>query len=281
MKCQIAYVASLVAASLLALPASAHPVADDPATAQFLANEAVLVFAGETKILFDPLYTQSYNNYPLVDPAMRAALMAGEAPYDGVDAVFISHIHGDHFDAEDLNTYLATHSETVAVIPFQARLDMRAAANWDESLEARLHVMSFISGPQSLTIGADGDARALQIEAVHIPHAGGAGRAHIQNMAYRVTLRDEATVMHMGDATPDAAPYAAQHAHFQARTTHRAFPPYWLIQQWGGEVLRERINADEVTGIHVPIRLPGAVTASSEDFFTRPGEQRGVHPHED
>lgn len=267
-----------VLASVLAIPpAFAHPVADDAATAHFLANEALLVEAGETKILFDPLYSQSYNTYPLVDPAIRAAIMAGEAPFDGVDAVFISHIHGDHFDAEDLNAYLAAHADVLAIIPFQASLEMRQASNWQADFEARLNVMPFVASAQTLDL-ADGDIR---VEAVHIPHAGGARRAHIQNMAYRVTLNGQAVVMHLGDATPDAAPYQAQEAHFQARTTHRAFPPYWLTASWGGELVRTRINAETVTGIHVPIRLPGAITASQEDYFTRPLETRGVHAHAD
>lgn len=273
---------ALAAASLLASAAHAHPVVDeagavDPATAHFLANEAVLVRAGDTRILFDPLFSQGFSTYPLVDPAILAALMAGEAPYDGIDAVFISHIHGDHFDAADLNTYLTAHPDVVAVLPHQARLDLQAAAGWQPAFEARLHVMAFTAQPQALTL-AGGD---ILIEAVHIPHAGGPGRAHIQNMAYRVTLNGAATVMHLGDATPDARPYEDQADHFGARLTDRAFPPYWLISQWGGDAVRERMNARHVTGIHAPIRLPGSITASEEDFFTRPEETRGVHGHDD
>lgn len=272
MRSTIALVA--ICASMGAANARTHPVADDPATAHFLANEAMMVSAGETRILFDPWFSEGFDIYPLIDPAIEAALLAGTPPYDGIDAVFISHIHGDHFDAAEMNAYLARHNEVIAVLPFQARLDMRAAEGWQDAFEPRLRVMPFVSEPQQISLGE------VVVEAVHIPHAGGAARAHIQNMAYRVTLGDAVTVMHLGDATPDASVYALHRAYFQARATQRAFPPYWLIQQWGGETLRGRLNAETVTGIHVPIRLPGSVTASQEDFFTRPQEERGVHRHE-
>lgn len=269
-----------LAAGLLSLSAAhAHPSEDDPATARFLANEAILVTAGETRILFDPLFDTSYG-YPLVSVPMRAAIMAGEAPFDGVDAVFVSHVHGDHFAAVAMNDYMAAHPDVILVAPFQARLDMQAAEGWDPAFEDRINAMPFVAQPSELVLPANGDPQAIRIEAVHIPHAGGPGRAHIQNMVYRVTLNGEATVMHMGDATPDTPIYDTHRDHFEARRTHNAFPPYWVIGRWGGDATRDRLNADHVTGIHIPINVPADIFGSGEDFFTVPGETRGVHGHE-
>lgn len=257
-----------------------HPQpGDDNATAHFLANEAIMVTAGETKILFDPLFTHSYG-YPLVAPATKARLMAGEGEFAGVDAVLVSHVHGDHFDAPEMNAYLAAHPEVILVAPHQARLDMQADAGWQPDFAERMRILPFVAQPQDLVIAADGDSAAISIEAVHIPHAGGPGRAHIQNMVYRVTLNGEATVMHLGDATQDPRDYTPHQAHFQARETHNAFPPYWLIADWGGDRVRATLNAEHVTGIHVPINAPISVRASREDFFTEAGETRAVHGHD-
>lgn len=272
-----------LAAGLLGLVVNAatlaHPVEGYGTRAHYLANEAILVTSGETKILFDPLFTHSYG-YPLVAPDTKARLMAGEGEFAGVDAVFVSHVHGDHFDAPEMNAYLATHPDVVLVAPHQAQLDMRAASGWQERFAERLQIMPFVSRPQELVIAADGEAEAIRIETVHIPHAGGPGRSHIQNMVFRVTLNGEATVMHLGDATQDPRAYAGHETHFQARETHNAFPPYWLISTWGGDVVRERLNADHITGIHVPINAPVAVPASREDFFTEAGEIRAIHGHD-
>ncbi|MDF1770011.1 MBL fold metallo-hydrolase [Maricaulis sp.] len=270
--------ASTCASTLSAAPAFAHPSEDDPATAHFLANEAILVSAGETRILFDPLFSVSYG-YPLVAPDVRAAIMAGTPPYDGVDAVFVSHVHGDHFDAAAVNAYLAAHPDVILVGPWQARLDMQAADGWDAAFEARIHALPFIASPQELVLAADGVEDAIRVETVHIPHAGGPGRAGIQNMAHRVTLNGAATVMHLGDATPEPAIYDTHSDHFAARTTQHAFPPYWLLGQWGGETVRQRLNADAATGIHIPIAQPGWLEESGEDFFTEAGETRSIPDH--
>ena len=274
-------VAATLALALATAPAAlAHPSEDDPATAHFLANEAILVSAGETRILFDPLFSVSYG-YPLVAPDVRAAIMAGTPPYDGVDAVFVSHVHGDHFDAEAVNAYLAAHPDVILVGPWQARLDLQAAEGWNDAFEARIQALPFIASPQELVLAADGNDDAIRVETVHIPHAGGPGRAGIQNMAHRVTLNGAATVMHLGDATPEPAIYETHSDHFAARTTQHAFPPYWLLGQWGGETVRQRLNADAATGIHIPIQQPDWLDASGEDFFTEAGEERGVHGHDD
>jgi L-ascorbate metabolism protein UlaG (beta-lactamase superfamily) len=278
------HIASALAALIFLAPAtSAHPPETASAEAQYLANEAILVTAGETRILFDPLFSISYG-YPLVADDVRARMMAGQAPFDGVDVVFVSHVHGDHFDAEDVNDYLAAHPDVTLVAPHRALLDMRGAAGWDAAFEARIRDMPFISEPQTLVLPADGNPDAIRIEAVHIPHAGGPGRAGIQNMAYRVTLNDIATVMHLGDATPEPAIYETHRSHFDARRTATAFPPYWILLTHGGETTGEWLNSDKTIGIHVPINVPGELERSGEDFLSVPGEVRvielGEHAHD-
>ena len=74
----------------------------DESSVQYLANEGVMVTHGETSILFDPLFNNSYGQYQLVPREMREAIMTGAPPYDSVDAVFVSHYHEDHFSAEDI-----------------------------------------------------------------------------------------------------------------------------------------------------------------------------------
>lgn len=275
---------TLCVAALLgtAAPAFAHPDPEDPATAHFLANEAILVVAGETKLLFDPLFSTSYG-YPLVDPETRAQIMAGEAPYDGVDVILVSHVHGDHFDAAAINAYLAAHPEVLLVAPAQAAGQLQLTAGWDPAFSARIHAIAFDEEIREMSLPANGVADAVRIDTVYIPHAG--NRPHIQNMTYRVTLNEMATVMHMGDATPEPAIYVTHAEFFGAQTTHRAFPPFWIIGEWGEAVAQERLNADTVTGIHAPISRPGWMLFSTGDFFIQPGETRSVgedaHGHDE
>jgi glyoxylase-like metal-dependent hydrolase (beta-lactamase superfamily II) len=72
------------------------------ATAQYLANAAVLLTDGATKVVFDPLFRNDFGMYERPPDTMERALFAGTAPFDGLDAVFVSHHHEDHFSAADV-----------------------------------------------------------------------------------------------------------------------------------------------------------------------------------
>lgn len=259
---------------LLWISSSLNATAHDHASAKYLGNEGVLVALGETKILFDAFYANSYGQYALVPDAISAALLAGEAPYDGVDAIFVSHVHGDHFTAGPAIEYLRAQADVHLYGSAQVVTAIKETGlSDDDPLMARIHGIDL--GPEdqaeSLTVGD------LDIDVVAIPHAG--NRPHIQNYAWRVTLDDDTTVMHMGDADPEPAHFTRHQAHFDVKKTHTAFPPYWFIGLDRGEaILDDIIKAEQVIGVHVPIRAAGNGDAWREkaggDLFTDPGEER-------
>jgi len=253
--------------------AAAH---DDPARAHYLGNEGVMIVHEDTKILFDAFYANSYGQYALVPDEIAGAMMTATPPYDGIDAIFVSHVHGDHFTAAPAITYLRAH-ETVHLYGSQQVYDAILAAGVaaDEPLMARVH--GFDLDPEdeakSFKVGA------LSVDVVAIPHAG--NRPTIQNFAWRVTLDDEVTVMHLGDADPEPADFTRHQAHFDAKKTHTAFPPDWFIGLERGEmILKEIIGANQVVGIHVPKRAGGNGdqwrARAGGDLFTDPGETREV-----
>ena len=108
---------------LLALPwfapmAGAHPTS--PTQTTYLGNEGIMVSDGHTTILFDPLYPNGFGTYQMVPEAMRKDLMAGAAPYENVDAIFISHMHPDHFSVDEVIKYLQSHDQVRLFAPAQA-----------------------------------------------------------------------------------------------------------------------------------------------------------------
>ena len=109
------------------------PAGADYATAHYIANEGVMVVHGETKILFDPLFTNSYGNYTLPSKEIREALIAGTPPYAGVDAVFVSHYHGDHFSPEDILSMLKAQDQLQVYAPNQVVSALRKAATEDDT----------------------------------------------------------------------------------------------------------------------------------------------------
>lgn len=270
----------------LSLLGSIVPVSQaQEAIAHYLANEGVMIVHGETKILFDPLFRNSYGHYTLVPKNMKQALIDGTPPFDGIDAVFISHYHGDHFSPEDMLQLLKSQPRIRLYAPQQAVAGLRKVAKEQDShVFTRVNSIWLQYKDAPVAMEMDG----LQIEAVRIPHAGWPNeRLDVENLVFRVTLDGDITVLHMGDADPNDVHFARDGGHWDARHIDLALPPYWFFNStYGPEVLKTRLKPGHSTGIHVPELMPDDPALRPPEFegfdlFTEPGETRSIkhQPH--
>lgn len=250
------------------------------AEAFYIANEGVMVTDGDTKILFDPLFPNTYGQYILPPEELKQAMFAGTAPFDGVDAIFISHYHGDHFSPEEVYQLMEAQTNIQLYAPNQAVVAMRAAAS-DSGAAVFNRVnsvsMTFDDEPESFT------ASNLLVEAVRIPHSGWPMRMmDVENIAWRVTLNDNATVLHLGDSDPNDDHFATDADYWAERAPNMAFPPYWfLATDSGRDILANRIRAERSVGIHVPDTIPADPIRRPQelrgrDIFITPGETRTI-----
>ncbi|HKJ17777.1 MAG TPA: MBL fold metallo-hydrolase [Xanthomonadales bacterium] len=265
----------LIITAMLCTQGHAH---DNSSQATYLGNEGVMVARGDTRILFDAFYSDSYSRYTLVPKEIAEAMLAGEAPYDGIDAIFVSHVHGDHFTAGPAVTYLRAHPQVQLYGTEQIReaiIDIGVAAN--DPLFERIHTYSIEPEDKPIEFSLDG----LLVEAVAIPHSGGEQMADIDNLAWRVTLDAMTTVIHLGDAGPIIADFERHQSFFEKRKSHAAFVPYWLyLDETGVSIIENIIAADQAIGVHVPASAIGKGDETREqlgaDAFTDPGETRRI-----
>ncbi len=254
--------------------------AEEAARAVYIANMGVMIERGDTKIVFDPLFRYDYDTYQRVPTELEVALVNGAEPWDGIDAVFISHHHGDHFDPAMVLELLRNQSGADLFGPQQAADAIRELVpDPKDPLLDRIHGLSLENGTaaEDITVGP------LLVEAVRIRHAGWPNRhAHVENLVFRVTLDDATTVMHFGDADVDDAHFAITPEHWEERHSHLALPPYWfLASDRGRQVLEERVDAGKVIGMHVPADMAEIPELRGErlrevDLFTKPGESREI-----
>lgn len=237
-----------------------------------------MITHGDTKILFDPFFRNDYGYFDLVPREMEAALFSGMPPWDGIDAIFISHHHGDHFDPAVVMKFLKKWPTIKLYAPRQAVAELLSlVATPGESLLERVHSIELERDSSAVQFDMDG----LLIEAVRIAHAGWPDRsADVENIVFRVTLDNSTTVMHLGDADSGREHYAPHVSFWQGRATSLALVPVWLLlTDEGRYVLDEHIDAEHEIGIHVYKSVPDIPEDRSADFegldiFTVPGESR-------
>jgi L-ascorbate metabolism protein UlaG (beta-lactamase superfamily) len=264
-------------ALVLCLFATGPAHADDAIVAKYLANAGVLISHGETKIVFDPLFDNDYGFYELVPKDIEKALFEGAPPFDGLDAVFVSHHHGDHFSPERMVQLLQAHPHLQLFGPSQAIDDMPVDAT-DAALRNRLHAVELNLDEQFAMVIGD-----IEVNAVRLPHSGWPTRhAEIDNIAFKVSLDGKATVLHMGDAHTDPKIFDNKAVYWAERQMHLAMPPYWYFTSGGGKkILEEHVRAGAYIGVHVPANIPDSPTRYPEELrgrtlFSVPGEEKRI-----
>lgn len=254
--------------------ASEHPTP----RAHYIANMGAMIEHGQTKIVFDPLFHYDYDTYDRVPAKIEAALLAGIEPWNSIDAVFISHYHGDHFDPAIILKLLGAQQTIELFGPEQAAAAIRElVVDPEDPVLERVHGLSLENGATAIDI----ELGPLLIEAIRIPHEGWPDyHEDVENIVFRVTLDSETTVMHFGDADPVDEHYSGNPEHWKERQTHFAMPPYWFFfSNEGRQILGDRIGAVNVVGMHVPTKVPDDPSNRPEnlqdvDLFTQPGETR-------
>jgi L-ascorbate metabolism protein UlaG (beta-lactamase superfamily) len=266
--------------SVLILLACGPVVAET--TVQYIANAGLLVSDGDSKILFDPLFDDDYGQYYLPPDDVREAILGGDAPFDEVSAVFVSHMHPDHFSAADILILLRQQPAMWLYGSSQVADRLKDAAN-DGYAEVfdRVVGLSLVRGDPaaSLQLGS------ISIEAIRIPHSGWPGRwAELSNIAFRVTLAEGVTVLHLGDADVRDEHYALQPDHWTSRSIDAAFPPYWYFQSTAGrQILEQRLKPVRSIGVHVPKNVPidpqdRPRGLRDVELLTTPGEIHRIGP---
>ena len=250
---------------------------ENNSTATYLGNEAVMITSNGSKIVFDPFFHNNYNIYQLVPDQILQSIFEDKAPYNSIDAIFISHAHGDHFAADQMLKYLKSHPKTKLIAPKQA-VDKLLELENSLSVKSQITTIELKYGDQPKTMQLDN----LLIEAVRIPHSGWPNsRTDISNLVFRVTLNDSITVMHMGDADTNDIHFKPYDEYWKSNLTNTAFPPYWFFySSYGPDILENRINALESIGVHVPVIVPVNLKVTGEKYFSKPGETEIIqHKH--
>ena len=155
----------------------------------YIANEGIFIEYGGKKILIDalhapytPLYQPTRNPFP-------HNMKNGIVPFDGIDLLMVTHLHGDHFNAAFTTEFLENHEESILVAPEQVIDTMGNVAY----LTGQIYAVS--KKDKGVTYEMDG----LKIHVFPLIHSYPQKNHWIDNMAYLLDF-EGVTILHVGDA---------------------------------------------------------------------------------
>jgi L-ascorbate metabolism protein UlaG (beta-lactamase superfamily) len=229
---QFALMRPLLLALLLAAPLRAQ------VDITYLANEGVMLSAGNKKVIIDGLFRFYAKEFPLPADSTRASLEGARPPFDA-DLVLVTHRHGDHFHPASVVSHLMANPRASLVTSRQVIDSLHAPA----AIKSRLIARTTPPGLQRREV-----INGVTIELLGLPHALRMHRA-VEHLGYIVELGGR-RVLHIGDAdiTEETfAPFRLDTARIDV-----ALVPNWLVSARGGRELIERwIRPRQVVAFHV------------------------------
>ncbi len=210
----------------------------------------MLVSVDGRHFLIDAPIRDGIAPYPTSPPEERVRLEAARPPYDGVDAILITHWHEDHFSAEGIAAHLSANQRAIVISSPEVIDRIRAVA-------PRLPASRFrpsLPAPGQSAIDRVGDVPVRVLRIRHNPTR----RLPEQHVGF--LIGETRAVLHVGDADPVAGNFAV------LATTPRvdlALLPYWyVLTENSRQMVTTAIAPRRIVAMHLPVAETDTLTAA-------------------
>ncbi len=171
----------------------------------YVANCGFIYQSGTSKVLIDPFGTEFGNFFYLASTVTTENIVKGNIPFDKIDLLLITHIHGDHFNASLAERFLLNNRKAKMICPSQVYRQMQDTCS--RFAEIKSQIMS-----PDLAINASKQLKVngISVTAIRMQH--GTNRSldgvstseysdyeKTENLGYVIRF-DKKKIFHQGDA---------------------------------------------------------------------------------
>jgi L-ascorbate metabolism protein UlaG (beta-lactamase superfamily) len=207
---------------------------------RYVANAGMLVTIGGRDFLIDAPIREGIAPYDTSPPSERKRLEAALAPYDGVEAILVTHWHEDHFSPEAVAAHLRRNPRALFVSSPEVVERLRAVA--PDLAAGRLRAVLPAPGRWEEVRVRDIPVRVLRLR--HNPTR----RLPEQHVGY--LIGDRANVLHVGDADPVAGNFSVLRTLPEVDV---ALLPFWYVLDAASRrFVSQSIRPRRTVGMHLP-----------------------------
>lgn len=210
---------------------------------QYIANEGVLISSRDKRVLIDGLHRKYDDAYAFLPDAERTKIEAAKPPFDKIDLILVSHMHGDHFHPDSVGLFLK-NAPASRLVTSQQIVDQIAEKFGDfAAVKSRVTPVAYaLKSRQPMKVSG------VDFEILGVGH--GTGRhASIQNIGHVINIGGK-KVLHIGDAEISDEIFDA--FDLEKQSIDIALLPYWFLTSRSGPVLIEKhIKPKHIVAVHV------------------------------
>jgi L-ascorbate metabolism protein UlaG (beta-lactamase superfamily) len=192
--------------ALLVCLLSGSILKDEPLKVTYIANCSFLYEAAEEKVLIDPFGTEYGDYFFLPSTSNRLKIIEGLPPFDNINLILITHVHGDHFNPFLAENYLINNRETKMICPPQVYQQMQDSCHQFFQIESQL-----VSQPLNMHESKSLNINHIPITAIRLQHGSTRNLDSVdykdytdyektENWGYVIRVANN-TIFHQGDGS--------------------------------------------------------------------------------
>lgn len=242
----------------------------------FIANEGVLISVNNSKVLIDALFDNPNPEYEAPPKDMQENMVSGQAPFNNVELVLVTHNHPDHFSPSLAARFMESNPNAV----FMAADDTVSALkeHIKEWKRVQDRIISLDLKPGEIT---ERTVKEIEIKTFRTLHSGDRESPH--NLMYLIKLNGR-TIFHEGDSDGKLATF--KELGLDEEKIDLALVHFWFpLHPEGARILQEVLQPEHTGLIHLPKRLvsdaPGKIAMVESNYkdlflFIKSGENKVI-----
>jgi len=218
----------------------------------YLSNCGFLYEYQSSKIIIDPFGTEFGNYFFLPSSQTKTILETGNEPFDNIDFVLITHIHGDHFNPFLAEKFLLNNKSAKMICPEQVFKQMKDSCVNLKQIESQI-----ISPQISINNLEKMDFNDISVTAVRMQHGTDRSLKDVkyeeytdyektENFGYLIDF-DKKVVFHQGDACLKINELALNKLNRKVDIAYLSFFDWDSISY---NLLAERLRAENIIFMH-------------------------------